>query len=801
MRQDLRFALRMLLAHRWFSAAVVVTLALGIGLNTMVFTLLNAILFKPLPVPNGERVVSVRDRSLAGSDYDLRMSYPDFRDYRTQATAFASLQAASDEESVLSERTNAPQSYQMEHATAGLFAMLQMRPILGRGFLPADAKPGAEPVLLLGYRIWQERYNSDSNVIGRVVRVNGKPATIIGVMPRGFKFPTQVEMWMPLVPNAELEQRTSRPLQVFGLLKPGVSIAQAATEMNGIAHRLAVQYPGTNKDRGVSVLNFQDRFNGGNIRMVFLLMLTAVAFVLLVACANVSNMMLSRGLARQREMSIRTALGGTRWRVMRQLLIESLLLSVLGGLVGLTLATLGIQWFDLSTRNVGKPYFVTFTMDYLVFAYFAAICLLTGLLFGTIPALRASRVDLNEVLKDGARSVGKQQGGRLSGLLVVFQFALTLVLLSGAGVFVHSLLKTLAANRSVPATELMTARLDLPDTHYKDAEAKQRFYDQLLPRLKAIPGVTNAVLVSELPGLGASSSEIEIDHANPDNTTHRPSVAYGVQSPGYFEAIQLPILTGRDFNQLDGSKDHLSAVLTRACAEHFWPKQSALGKRFRLYDDEKKASDWITVVGVSADIEQEFSEKDPKPLVFLPFRQKGWGSMALLVRTSEANPIAAVRSTVQSLDQDLPLRDVSMLPQAIEHRQWYLHLFSKVFAGFALIALLMAAVGIFAVIAQATNGRTQEIGVRMALGASTRNILALVMKRGVWQIAAGLMAGLAVAVPATHWMANLPIGVSSSDPVIFVVVAALLTTVGLFACWLPARRAAALDPVKAIRYE
>jgi putative ABC transport system permease protein len=656
-------------------------------------------------------------------------------------------------------------------------------------------------VLLLGYRIWQERYNSDSNVIGRVVRVNGKPATIIGVMPRGFKFPTQVEMWMPLVPNAELEQRTSRPLQVFGLLKPGVSIAQAATEMNGIAHRLAVQYPGTNKDRGVSVLNFQDRFNGGNIRMVFLLMLTAVAFVLLVACANVSNMMLSRGLARQREMSIRTALGGTRWRVMRQLLIESLLLSVLGGLVGLTLATLGIQWFDLSTRNVGKPYFVTFTMDYLVFGYFAAICLLTGLLFGTIPALRASRVDLNEVLKDGARSVGKQQGGRLSGLLVVFQFALTLVLLSGAGVFVHSLLKTLAANRSVPATELMTARLDLPDTHYKDAEAKQRFYDQLLPRLKAIPGVTNAVLVSELPGLGASSSEIEIDHANPDNTTHRPSVAYGVQSPGYFEAIQLPILTGRDFNQLDGSKDHLSAVLTRACAEHFWPKQSALGKRFRLYDDEKKASDWITVVGVSADIEQEFSEKDPKPLVFLPFRQKGWGSMALLVRTSEANPIAAVRSTVQSLDQDLPLRDVSMLPQAIEHRQWYLHLFSKVFAGFALIALLMAAVGIFAVIAQATNGRTQEIGVRMALGASTRNILALVMKRGVWQIAAGLMAGLAVAVPATHWMANLPIGVSSSDPVIFVVVAALLTTVGLFACWLPARRAAALDPVKAIRYE
>jgi predicted permease len=808
MRQDLRFALRMLLAHRWFSGAVVATLALGIGLNTMVFTLINAVLLKPLPVPNGERVVSVRNRNLAMNDDGLRMSYPEFRDYRAQANSFESLQASSDEEGVLSERTNAPESYQMEHTTSGLFTMLQVRPVLGRSFLPADDKPGAEPVLLLGYSIWKERYNNAAGVIGRVVRVNGKPATIIGVMPPGFKFPTVVDMWMPLVPTTELEQRTNRPLQVFGLLKQNISIAQASAEMNGIAGRLASQYPETNKDLSASVATFQDRYNGGPIRMIFLLMLAAVGFVLLVACANVSNMMLSRGLSRQREMSIRTALGGTRWRVMRQLLIESLLLSVLGGLAGLALAAAGTRWFALSTQNVGKPYWVTFTMDYSVFAYLAAICMLSGLLFGTVPALRASRVDLNEVLKDGGRAVGRHQGGRLSGLLVVFQFALTLLLLSGAGVFVHSLLKTMSSNPSVPVAEFLSARLDLPNEHYPDTAAKQRFYDQLLPRLKAIPGVTNAVLVSELPGLGASASEIEIEHAAPDKGGHRSSAAYIVQSPGYFEAIQLPLLSGRDFNQVDGNRDHPAAVLTREFAEHFWPHQSALGKRVRFYDDKNKPGDWMTVVGISANIVQEIGAKDPKPLLFLPYRQKGWDSMALLVRSSGGNPIAAVRSTIaavrstiQSIDQDMPLRDVYMLPQAIEHRQWYLHLFSKVFTGFALIALLMAAVGVFAVIAQATNGRTQEIGVRMALGASTRNILTLIIGRGIWQIGAGLMIGMAVAVPAMRWMSNLSINLYPSDPLVFIVVAALLTTVGLFACWLPARRAASLDPVKAIRYE
>ena len=800
MGHDLKFALRMILSHRLFSAAVVATLALGIGLNTMVFTLVNAVLFKPVPVPGGAQLVSVLDQNLKErTNNTMRVSYPDFRDYRAQNTSLAALEAASDEEGILSEAGIPPQAYRMEHASSGFFEMLHIQPVLGRGFLPGDDKPEAAPVVVLSYGIWKDRYASSPNVLGRQVQINEKPATIVGVMPKGFKFPTNVDMWAPLVPTADLEKRTNRPLALFGMLKPGVGILQASVDMGGIGRRLAMQYP-EDKDVGVTVETFHERYNGGNIHLIFMLMMAAVGFVLLIACANVANMMLSRAMLRQREMSIRSALGASRWRVVRQLLIESVLLSIFGGVLGLGLAWLGVHWFDLSTQNVGKPYWIEFTMNYTVFGYFAALCIVSGLLFGTAPAVRFSRVDLNEVLKDGARSVGRFRGGKLASVLVVFQFSLTLVLLTGAGVFVHSLLNTLAANQEVPAEQITTARIDFPEEHYKDADARQRFYDQLLPRVKALPGVTNVALTSNLPGLGAAPRDIEIEHTTASDAAHRPAVSFIVQSPGYFDAINLPILLGRDFNEVDGTANHKAAVLTRECAEHFWPGQSAIGKRFRLYDEKNKPGDWITVVGVSANIVQELNEKAPNPLMFIPLRQEGWNGMALLIRSS-GNPIPAVRAAVQSLDRDLPLRDVYTLPQAIRHDEWFLHLFSEIFLGFALIALMMAAVGIYAVLAQATNSRTQEIGVRMALGANAGNIVALVMRRGLWQIGAGLGLGLAAAFPAMRLMASLPIGVSPSDPVVFVIVASLLAIVGLLACWIPAQRAAGLDPVKAIRYE
>ncbi len=798
MASDLRFALRMIRSHAWFCLAVVVTLALGIGLNTMVFTIVNAALLKPVPVPGGSRLVAVTSR--VPGNGDDRLSYPDLLDYRAQAHSFEALEGASDQEGVLGEPGNPPQSYHLERATTGIFSMLHIHPVLGRDFLPTDAQSGAAPALMIGYTVWQERYSSSPSVIGRLVRVNEKPATIIGVMPKGFLFPTTVDLWMPIIPTPNDLKRDNHQLQVFGILRPGVSLPTANTELAGIAQRLAQQYSATDKNTTAMALSFHERYNGGNIQMVFLLMLASVGFVLLIACANVANMMLSRAVARQREMSIRAALGASRWRVVRQLLIESLLLSLLGGALGLALAFFGVHWFDLATSNVGRPYWVQFTMDYAVFGYFAALCILSGLLFGIAPALRVSRPDLNQVLQEGARSIGRHRGGWLAAGLVVFQFALTLVLLTGAGIFVRGLLKTIETNRSVPSNQLMVAGIMLPEERYKDNAARQRFYDQLLPRLRAIPGVGGATLVSNPPGLGAPQSPVEIEHAPVNDPAHRPVVSFVAASPGYLGVVRLPLLVGRDFNATDGTASHQAAILTRDMADHFWPGQSALGKRFRLFDDDGKPGDWITVVGVSANLVQDPSDPNPKPLLFVPLQQEDWAGTSLVVE-STANPTAAVRAAVQSLDQDLPLRDVFILDKAVEHQTWYLHLFSKIFVGFAFIALLMASVGIYAVLAQAASQRTQEIGVRIALGASLRNIMLLVMRRGLWQIVAGLGLGLAAAFPAARLMAHLPIGVSSTDPLVFIAVATVLATVGLVACWLPARRAAALDPIQAIRYE
>ena len=801
----------MILAQRWFSVAVVVTLALGIGLNTMVFTLVNAVLFKPVGVSGGARLVAINRYDRQRDNNSMRLSLPELLDYRAQTKTMESLEGADDQEGVLSERGTPPQAFHLEHASTGIFTMLHVNPVLGRNFLPSDGEANATPVVMLSYGLWQDRYHGDASVIGRAVHVNEKSATIIGVMPKAFRFPAQTDLWMPILPSADLEKRNNRRFQLFGMLRPGASLDQANAEMGAIAYRLAAQYPETNQQNNVQQISakaetFHEHYNGGNVRTVFLLMLVAVGFVLLIACANVANMMLSRALGRQREMSIRTALGASRWRVVRQLLLESVMLSTFGGLLGLTLAAAGTHWFDMQTQNVGKPYWIEFTMNYAVFGYFAALCIVSGLLFGLVPALRSSRVDLNEVLKEGARSMGGSRGGRFSAVLVVLQFALTLVLLTGAGIFVRSLMLHLEANHAVPANQLLAARIEFPDDRYKDAEAREHFYDELLPHLRAVPGVNHAALTSSLPAMGSGDRAIEVENSVPvDNPVNRPHVSFLVQSPGYLATIHLPLLAGRDFSTADGTAGHKVAILTRDCAEHFWPHEPAIGKRFRFYEDDdkthkEKAGDWITVIGVSGNLAQDLEESIPKPLLFVPYKQEGWNGMSLIVE-SKIDPTGAVRAAVQQMDAELPLRDLSMLNATLDHQQWFLHLFSTLFLGFAIIALLMASVGLYAVIAYAVNSRTQEIGVRMALGASTRNILLLVMRRGFVQIAAGLILGLAAAFPVARVMSTLPIGVSKADPLVFLSVATVLCTVSLFACWLPARRAAALDPVKAIRYE
>jgi putative ABC transport system permease protein len=803
MTHDFRFALRMIYVHRWFAAAVVATLALGIGLNTMVFTLINAVLFKPIALQGGERLVVVGHRRVtqrAGNDRE-GISYPDFQEYRAHSSSFEALEANDDNRSTLSEPGNPPQSVIVGSVSAGMFEMVHVQPILGRGFAASDDRAGAEPVVVIGYGLWKDRYGSSAGVIGRAVRVDGKPASIIGVMPEDFKFPAGDEMWMPIVPTAEVQQRSRHAYELFGILKPGVSIPQAAAELETSAQRMAAAYPDTNKDLGARVETFHDRYNGGQIRIVFLLMQGAVAFVLLIACANVANMMLSRALERRREISVRAAMGASRWQIARQLLIECTMLSTLGGVLGLALASYGVHWFDLATQDVGKPYWIQFHMDYTVFAVFAVLCVASGLVFGLAPALRASRVDLNNALKEGARSLGTLSGARLSSALVVFQLAATLVLLTAAAMFVRGILEMQQTNPTIPAEQLLTARVNLPATSYADAKARNLFFDQLMPRLLAIPGVTHAALASSPPGLGARDRHFEIDGQPLAEPSKGPTASFMVTSPSFFAASDVPVIAGRTFTETDGGAGQHSAIINRALAESFWPHQEAIGKRVRYFQNDKPV-EWLTVVGVVANFVQRADVQGTERILFVPYRLESYDSIALIVRSSGVAPTAtAVRSAVQSIDQDLPLDQVRTLNAAIQRQLWAVHLFGTLFSIFAFIALVIASVGIYAVIAQAATRRTQEIGVRMALGATSANILSLILSRGAVQLAAGLALGLAAAFPAARLLSELPLRVSASDPVVFSTVSLLLTLVGLFACWLPARRAAALQPVAALRDE
>jgi len=806
MLQDLRFASRMIASHRWFAAAVIVTLALGIGINTTVFTLVNAVLFKPVPIPGGERIVTVTGQSLSKPEERMRLSWPDYLQYKTNNHSFDGLEAVAIEQGVISEPGNPPERFSLARVTASLFSLIQTPPLYGRGFQPGDGFAGAEPVVLLGYGMWKNRYAGALSVIGRSVRVNGISATIIGVMPEHFKFPNNEDFWMPLIPDAELEKRTNRGLQLFGLLHREITLAEANTDVRVIAARIARENPETNKDMGVIVRTFHETYNGERIRTVFLTMLGAVAFVLLIACANVANMMLSRAIARSREIAVRSAMGATRWQLVRQLLVESVMLSVLGGFLGLGLSAFGVHAFDLATQDVGKPYWVTFEMNWVAFSYFAAVSVISGILFGLVPALRASRVNLNTAMKEGTSGGGSNRG-HLTGLLVVFQFALTVILLAGAGLMMRSFFAAQELNSFVRPESIFTARVQLPEgtgERYAEPAARRQFFEKLLPELRALPGVTEVAAAASLPGLGASQTEIEIEgQTNPD-PKQRPRASRIVQTPNYLRAIGLPVLLGRGLLETDGDAGKEAVVVSEAFATKYWTVATAVGKRFRLIQgDQPKA--WMTVVGVCANLVQDTSEKDTPPLIHVPYRQEPWGWMGILLRTSSdpATLAAPVRRAVQKLDEDLPLFEVRTLTTALERERWFLSVFGTLFSIFALTGLLMASVGIYAVVAQTTARRTREIGIRMALGATAAAIARLVLYRGIAQLLIGLTLGLVGAFASGRLLDNVGflVGISSHDPVVFGGIAILLVGIGVAACWLPARKASRIAPTEALRTE
>ena len=799
---DLRFACRMLWKDRWFSAAAIGALALGLGVNTTVFTIVNGVLIRGLPFPDADRILHIETERLTDQD-GMGVSRLDWQDWRQGARAFEELGAWSGGAMNVSETGRLPERIRGTYISANTFRLLRQAPLRGRDFAPDEDRKGAEPVVILGYGIWRDRYGSDANIVGRVIRINEVPTTVVGVMPEGMKFPTNSDMWQPLVPRDGDEKRDTRRHQVFGRLKPGASQAQAEAELAGIAQRLARQYPDTNKDLGVAVRTFNERFNGGRIRLVFLSLMGAVGFVLLIACANVANLLLSRSVNRMREVAVRVALGASRLRIVVQLLAESVLLASIGGVLGLALASIGVRLFDRAVADVGKPYWITFSMDWMVFGFLAAVCVGTGIIFGIAPALQVSRTSVYDVLKQGGRG---QSGGvrarRFTSVMVVFQIALTLVLLTGAGLMVRSFLKLYSFDPGLDGARMLTMRLNLPDRRYPDADARRLFHTRLSSALSAIPGTQSVTYASQAPLEGGMRRPLEIDGRPVARVEDRPSVTTILVGDRYFETVGLSMRDGHDFTVRDGTAGAETAIVNARFVSRFFPTGDVLGRRVRLRVSDRDPGIWATIVGISPTVRQgDIQSIEPEAVVYLPYRLEPASYVTIIARGREEPSALStpLRRAVQAIDPDLPVYDIQTFDALLAQTRWPYRVFGTMFVLFALIALVLSSVGIYAVMAYAVSQRRQEIGIRMALGAPSRTVAFGVLRGGLLQLTIGLALGLAGGYGVSQLLESLLVQMNPVDPVTFVSIVAILSAVTVAACVIPARRAARVDPLIALR--
>jgi putative ABC transport system permease protein len=803
--QDLRFALRLIAKERWFATVAVVALTLGIGVNATVFTLVNAVLVRGLPFKDSHNLYMLGVRRPTQSQ-GQSLSVPDLEDWRAQSRTFESIAGFNRTNMNIADDTGLPEQAQATLMTANAFRTLGQQPLLGRDFAPEDDRPGAARVVILGYSLWQNRYGGQPAVLGRGLRIDGEPATIIGVMPEGMMFPTDSAMWVAFVPKQDQLTRKNRLLEVFGRLRSDATRAQAQAELDAIAGRIAAQYPDTNKELSkASVQTFNERFNGGQIRQVFLALMGAVGFVLLIACANVANLLLSRAAHRSREVAVRMALGASRWRVVRQLLIESIVLGFMGGAFGIMLAMVGTRLFDAAVADSGKPYWIQFTIDWVVLGYVAAICIVTGVLFGLAPALQVSRTNVNEILKEGGRgTAGNRRAGWMSGVMVVVELTLTIVLLVGAGGMIRSFMKLYALDIGFKTENLMSMRIQLPDLKYPTPETRRAFYDRLTPKLAALPGVEAVTLATAIPPAGGWRRSFEIEgRPLAERPQDRPAVTDVTIGPNFFETLGVRVLRGRAFTEADGAPGNETIVVNERFVSEFFPGDDPIGKRIR-FPEQEKTGVWRTIVGVAAPIRYgQPQDSEPRSVAYLPLRQQASSGVALVIRsrTEPGAIMASVRREVQSIDPDQPVFRVQTVDESMARQRWPIRVFGTIFAILALIALVMSSVGLYAVMAYSVTQRTQEIGVRMALGAEGRQVRWLILRRGLIQLALGLALGLTGGWFAGAAIQPLLVQVAPNDPMTLAGIAALLSAVSIAACLIPARRATRLDPLTALRVD
>jgi putative ABC transport system permease protein len=807
--QDLRYGARTLIKTSGFTFIAVITIALGIGANTAIFSLVSAVLLRPLNYHEPDQLVMVWESNSAVGDSRDTIAPANYADWKAQNQSFEDM-AAIEWRNYNLTGDGEPERIFAFGVSANFFPLLGANPALGRTFQPEEDQPGANKVTVISHSLWQSRFGGEQGILGRSILLNDEPHTIIGVMPNDFQFMlANVNLWVPVALTAEqLAERDLHNLNVVARLKPGVTVAQANADIKGITHRIATAYPDEAQGLSAAVVPLHEQLADG-ARRPLVLLLVAVGFVLLIACANVAGMLLARAAARRREIAVRAALGASRWRIARQLLTESVLLGVLGGGLGLLLSVWAFAFLQ-QLIPVGMSASTTLELDARVLGFTLGVSLLAAFVFSLAPVLQASKADLNLALKQGSGRTGVGIGQRwLRSGFVVAQVALSLMLLVGAGLLVQTLYKLRNQYANLRPESVLTVRTQLVGAKYRAHEQRVAFYDSVLARVNQLPGVVGAGYTTAVPLTGMTSHGFTIEGREADPNVNWNAIHRQV-SPDYFRAMGIELHQGRVFSAGDDERAVLVAVVNETMARQFWPGENVIGKRFKAGRLEHPEP-WLTIVGVVADVRQTGVDTPTKAELYVPYRQFVRDSTLyplftprdLVIRTT-AEPLSlvpAVRQAVREVDPYQPLATIRTMDEVLARVTAQRRIGMILLTAFAALALLLAALGIYGVLSYFVVQHTPEIGVRMALGAQKRDVLRLVLRKGMTLALAGILIGLAGAFALTRLMKSLLFGVSAFDPLTFAGVAILLAVVALLACYIPARRAMKVDPMVALRYE
>jgi putative ABC transport system permease protein len=796
--QDLRYGARMLLKQPGFSLIAVITLALGIGANTAIFSVVNAVLLRPLPYKEPERLMTVWETFIHLGNVQNPVAPSNFNDWREQSRSFEDLVAYSTNPVSLTE-AGEPEKATALYSGDGLLRLLGVEPVLGRAFAPGEiTQPGELKIIVIGHSLWQRRFGGEAGVIGKQVRIDGHPVTIIGVMPPSFQFPSSaIDLWVPTKMSPAVSgTRQAHYLRVLGRLKPNVTEQQARAELEAIAARLREQYPESNRYIGAGLVPLHENLVG-DVRRALLTLLAATGIVLLIACVNVANLLLARAAARYKEIAVRLAVGAGRWRIVRQLLTESALLAALGGAAGLLLTLWGVPVLvALIPASIAQAKAASVDTSVLLFTF--GVALLTAVIFGLVPALQATKPNLNEALKEGTRETTGTGRGWTRSALVIAEIALALVLLIGGGLLVRSFARLSSVEPGFRADHLLTLEVFPPYSKYPDTTKRAAFYDELLRRVEALPGVETAGVVTFLPVKGdlGEMTWITEQPAAPKVIGAVPRMI----SASYFRTMGIPLVAGRAFEATDIASAPGVAVINETMARAAWPGQNPVGKRMKMGVETQP---WLTIVGVVKDVRFRLGML-PRPQAYVPYTQSpAFGPRDLVVRT-QTDPLslaAAVRQAVWAIDKDQPVANVSTMDQLLADSLDRPRFNTLLLAVFSVVALLLAAIGIYGVMSYTVTQSTRELGIRLALGAQARDVLKLVVGQGAMLALLGVAVGVLGAFALTRLLTTLLYEVTATDPLIFVGGSVLLIVVALLACYLPARRATKVDPLVALRCE